>query len=66
MVLNGLVTGVHSGADNIIATTTQYVVDIGASEEKKKKEITIFPPNGRGEARGHAGVWFWTEKGCLS
>ncbi len=36
MLLNGLVTGVHSSADNIIAAASQYSVDIGASQKKKK------------------------------
>lgn len=36
MFLNGLVTGVHSSADNIVAVATQYSVDIGASQKKKK------------------------------
>lgn len=35
MLLNGLVTGVHSSADNIVAAATQYSVDIGASQKKK-------------------------------
>lgn len=32
MFVNGLVTGVHSRADNIVATATQYSVGIGASQ----------------------------------
>ena len=38
MLLNGLVTGVHSGADNIVTAAPQYSVDIQAS----KKNLTIF------------------------
>lgn len=34
MLLNGLVTGVHSSADNIVvAAATQYSLDIGASQK---------------------------------
>lgn len=31
MLVNGLATGVHSSADNIVATATQYPAGIGAS-----------------------------------
>lgn len=34
MLLNGLVTGVHSGADNIVAAATKYSMDIGVSKNK--------------------------------
>lgn len=37
MLLNGLATGVHSSADNIVAAATQYSVDIGARQKKKKE-----------------------------
>lgn len=39
MLLNGLATGVHSSADNIIVAATQYSVDI----EARRKKNTIFP-----------------------
>lgn len=35
MLLNGLATGVHSSADNIIVAATQYSVDIEARRKKK-------------------------------
>lgn len=35
MLLNGLVTGVHSSADNIVAAATKYSMDIGVSEKKR-------------------------------
>lgn len=34
MFVNGLATGVHSSADNIVAAATQYSVGIGASKKK--------------------------------
>lgn len=42
MLLNGLATGVHSSADNIVAAATQYSVDIGARQKKKKKKSHNF------------------------
>lgn len=40
MLLNGLVTGVHSSADNIVAAATQYPVGIGASKKEKISQFS--------------------------
>lgn len=45
MLLNGLVTRVHSRADNIVAAATQCSVDIGESPRKKRKESQFSHPN---------------------
>lgn len=45
MFINGLVTGVHSSADNIVATAMQYSVDIGARQRNNKSRY--FSPIGR-------------------
>lgn len=41
MLLNGLVTGVHSSADNIVAAAAaQYSAGVGAGETKERKKIS--------------------------
>jgi len=56
MLLNGLVTGVHSSADNIMARATQYSVDSRASPKGEKKSVS--PPSGRlALVRAHSRIW---------
>lgn len=45
MFINGLVSGVHSSADNIVAKAMQYSVDIGARQRKNKSRS--FSPIGK-------------------